>query len=468
MRIAIIGAGITGVCTAFELADDGHDVTVFDRRGSVAAEASFATAGLLGHASLLPWAERRVGLPGWLGALAGQGPLHWHRRADRGSLRWLWQWSRSAGLPVNADRWQQLQQLARFSQERLHDLRTRLKLDIERAQGALVVFQTERARDAAQADLARLAQWAVPHTWLDADACRARETGLSADAPLAGGVWLPGDEVSNCRQVAHALRHHAQRAGVTFRFHSAVSALRAGGTGQRPQVVHVYAPPEDSTVLSPSAASPGSHGAHDAPRTEAQPFSPTEEAFDAVVVCAAQGAASLLGPLGLALPLAAVSVTPLTAPMRLDEAHPGRGPSSALLDAQARVLVTRMGHRLRVSGGALLGAGNATQQGQALETLEQALRTWYPGVARLSQALRWQGVRTATPDGMPLIGASGAPGVWLNLGHGDTGWALACGSARLLADRLRLRGASRSAHDLSLATGSDTNANTAIASGLNG
>ena len=38
------------------------------------------------------------------------------------------------------------------------------------------------------------------------------------------------------------------------------------------------------------------------------------------------------------------------------------------------------------------------------------------------------------PDGPPVIGASGVPGVWLNLGHGSSGWALACGSARLVAD----------------------------------
>ena len=38
------------------------------------------------------------------------------------------------------------------------------------------------------------------------------------------------------------------------------------------------------------------------------------------------------------------------------------------------------------------------------------------------------------PDGPPLIGSSGIPGVWLNLGHGSSGWALSCGSARVLAD----------------------------------
>lgn len=40
------------------------------------------------------------------------------------------------------------------------------------------------------------------------------------------------------------------------------------------------------------------------------------------------------------------------------------------------------------------------------------------------------------PDGPPLIGPSGLPGIWLNLGHGSSGWALSCGSARALADRI--------------------------------
>jgi D-amino-acid dehydrogenase len=45
------------------------------------------------------------------------------------------------------------------------------------------------------------------------------------------------------------------------------------------------------------------------------------------------------------------------------------------------------------------------------------------------------------PDGPPVLGASGLPGVWLNLGHGSSGWALSCGSARVLADLMAGRAA---------------------------
>ena len=52
------------------------------------------------------------------------------------------------------------------------------------------------------------------------------------------------------------------------------------------------------------------------------------------------------------------------------------------------------------------------------------------------EATFWSGLRPMTPDGPPIIGPSGIPGVWLNLGHGSSGWALSCGSARVLADMM--------------------------------
>ena len=62
MRVAVIGAGVIGVTTAYELGADGHDVTVFERRGTVAAESSFANAGLVAPGYVSPWSA--PGMPG--------------------------------------------------------------------------------------------------------------------------------------------------------------------------------------------------------------------------------------------------------------------------------------------------------------------------------------------------------------------------------------------------------------------
>jgi D-amino-acid dehydrogenase len=55
MRI-MVGAGIVGVTTAHEFAAQGHEVTVFERRGSVAEETSFANAGVMAPGYVMPWA----------------------------------------------------------------------------------------------------------------------------------------------------------------------------------------------------------------------------------------------------------------------------------------------------------------------------------------------------------------------------------------------------------------------------
>ena len=48
MNIAIVGAGSIGVATAHALAQAGHEVTVYERHGTAAEEASFGHAGWLG------------------------------------------------------------------------------------------------------------------------------------------------------------------------------------------------------------------------------------------------------------------------------------------------------------------------------------------------------------------------------------------------------------------------------------
>ena len=115
----------------------------------------------------------------------------------------------------------------------------------------------------------------------------------------------------------------------------------------------------------------------------------------------------------------------------------GLGPRSGVMDERFKVAISRLGQRVRVAGSAEIGGRPDAINHRAVQTLYKVLDDWYPGAARLSRGVQvWKGARPMLPDGPPVLGASGVPGVWLNLGHGSSGWALACGSARVLADQI--------------------------------
>ena len=153
--------------------------------------------------------------------------------------------------------------------------------------------------------------------------------------------------------------------------------------------------------------------------------------YDAAVMCAGLDSARLLDPVGLRIPLAAVHGYSVSAAIR----EPLNAPRSAVMDERYKVAISRLGNRVRVAGSAELGGAPGKKRASALQTLYKVLHDWFPGAAHLSSGVQeWKGARPMLPGGLPILGASGVPGLWLNLGHGSSGWALSCGSARALAD----------------------------------
>jgi D-amino-acid dehydrogenase len=444
MKVGIIGAGIIGITTAWELAADGHEVTVFERRGSVAAESSFANAGVMAPGGVVPWGSPAHPARAFARSFGREAPLRLRRGASLRELAWLWRWSRARAPEASeADR-RRLHHLARFSRERLHGLTRSLSLDYERSEGCLVLLRTKQDLATLRPTLVALADLKARFKLVDAAQCRIVEPGLSAEAALHSGVYLPEDEVGNCRQFAALLRAEAQRLGVRFRFHTPVRQIVAG---RSPQLVHAYAPPDEPTVLLNVSAEGVAGAARDA---HAAAHVPVNESFDAVVVCAALDSVALLRPLGLKLPMQAIHGYSVTAPVRRLEAHGDIGPRSAVIDHRHQVVISRLGARLRVAGIAEIGGSPRRHDPKVVERLYEVLQTWFPGSARLSQAQVWKGARPMLPDGAPALGASGIEGVWLNLGHGASGWALACGSARVVADAVAGRTLPSDAQGLSV------------------
>ncbi len=432
MRVAVIGAGVIGVTTAYELGIDGHEVTVFEQRSTVAAEASFANAGLVAPGYVAPWAA--PGMPGKVLAhlLSTHAPVRVGARLDPSTLLWLWRWWRACRPTVYRANRARMHRLADFSRDRLRELTRGLHLDFERAQGFLVLLRTARDLALAEPGIRALTELGAAPEVIDAAACRRIEPGLNPGMPLHAGVYSKDDEVGNCREFAHLLRREAERAGVRFRFNMRVARIAPGA---RPRLQVAPTPP-DPNEAAVSAAPAGPASTAGFPSTANAEGGACEEEFDAVIVCAAVASRALLRDIGIRLPLLAVHGYSVTAPLRHDDQHLHLEPRAALMDERYKVAISRLGNRVRVAGGAEIGAANGARKDRAFVTLDKVLDDWFPGITRRDAAQRWKGARPMLPDGPPVLGASGAEGVWLNLGHGGSGWALSCGSARLLADAI--------------------------------
>ena len=316
-------------------------------------------------------------------------------------LAWMWKWLRACRLETFLANRARMQRLAFYSRERLHHLTDELQLDYDRSPGYMVLLRSEADSKLIQPGLQVLRDAGVSFSEISSAQARLIEPALNPDTQFLGAVHLPADEVGNCRQFALLLKKEAEALGARFEFNANVAALDP------------------------------SH-----PATLAVQGEPAPRHFDALVVCAGMASANLLRPVGIKIPLAAVYGYSISAPIR----EPLNAPRSALMDERYKVAISRLGNRVRVAGSAEIGGRPGVKRAASIQTLYKVLHDWFPGAAQLSNTgasvQEWKGARPMLPDGPPVLGASGIPGLWLNLGHGSSGWALSCGSARILADQI--------------------------------
>lgn len=399
MKIAVLGAGVIGVTSAYYLAKAGHEVVVLDRRPGAGLETSFANAGEISPGYASPWAAPGIPLKALRWLMMEHAPLILRPALDPEMVRWLFAMLRNCTAGRYALNKSRMVGLAEYSRDRLIDLRTEADIRYDHGtRGTLQVFRTQKQLDAVGRDIDVLRRSGVPFEVLDPGGCVAVEPGLDAARyQIAGGLKLPGDETGDCFKFTSSLAGICARAGVAFAFNTNILGLCREGNR--------------------IAAVRTDHG---------------DVVADAFLVALGSHSPRLLKPLGMRLPVYPVKGYSITVPVK-DARH---APISTLMDETYKVAITRLGDRIRVGGMAEIAGFDSDLPVERRRTLEHSLTGLFPLAGALDHASFWSGLRPMTPDGPPVIGPTPIENLHLNTGHGTLGWTMACGSGHVIADQM--------------------------------
>ncbi|MBB5878787.1 MULTISPECIES: D-amino acid dehydrogenase [unclassified Xanthomonas] len=397
MRVLVLGSGVIGTATAWYLARSGCEVTVVDRQPAAGLETSYANAGQVSPGYASPWAAPGVPLKALKWLFQRHAPLAITPTADLQQYLWLAQMLRNCTAERYAINKARMVRLSEYSRDCLDQLRAETGIAYEGRQlGTTQLFRTQQQLDGAAKDIEVLREYGVPYELLDrAGIARVEPALASAPATLVGALRLPNDQTGDCRLFTQRLAAMAAAAGVQFRQGETIEALHADGD-----------------------------------RIDGVRIGGRLERADRYVVALGSYSPGLLAPLGIRLPVYPLKGYSLTLPIR----DAALAPTSTILDESYKVAITRFDERIRVGGMAELAGFDLSRPARRRATLEKVVNDLYPHGGDLAAAEFWTGLRPATPDGTPVVGATGYRNLFLNTGHGTLGWTMACGSGRYLAD----------------------------------
>ena len=401
-HVIVLGAGVTGITTAWFLRQAGHEVTVVDRQPGAGLETSYANGGQISVSHAEPWAN--PGAP-WkvLKWLAREdAPLLFRLRPDLN--QWLWGLSflRECTPARTRHNIRQIVNLGMYSRATLQKLRAQTGLQYDALQRGILHFYTSQAEfDAAQEPARVMREHGCELDMKTADECVAIEPALAQSRDrIVGGSMTPSDESGDAHRFTQGLARLCAEAGVVFRYETRIVGIER--SADRIDGIRVASAEGRVETLR----------------------------GDRVVLCMGSYSAAFARGLGISLriyPAKGYSVTlPVTAP---EHSY-----SVSLTDDEYKLVFSRLGDRLRIAGTAELNGWDTSLNLVRCEAIVRRTRELFPQMTDGQGALFWTGLRPATPSNVPYIGRTKIANLYLNTGHGTLGWTHSCGSGQAIAD----------------------------------
>jgi D-amino-acid dehydrogenase len=399
MHVIVIGAGIVGCATAYQLLRDGHSVALVDAQAQAGRVSSFANGAQLSYSYVEPLAS-----PATLRALPKllfekESALRFELRMDWRQWAWGLRFLASCRTSQTQRGTLALLELATLSRHTLEIWMQENAWEFDFARnGKLVLCRDAKSLDAQARQVQLQASMGSVQEVLTAAQCIEREPILAALAAsgsaFAGGIWTASECMADPYKLCQSLvQSIAKRGGILHFSHRVESIELCQG---RFHALHT------------------SQGTLQA---------------DACVITAGAATPALCEPLGIHLPIYPIKGYSVTVPIL----HLNRIAKCSITDLGLKTVFAPLGNTLRVAAAAEIVGHDVQVAPKRVAQMLQAVERLFPGACDLSSPSTWAGLRPATPNSLPIIGASRIPNVYLNAGQGALGLTLAAGSAARLS-----------------------------------
>lgn len=385
-KVAVIGAGITGITTAYYLAKKGYSVTVYEEERYPAMKTSYANGGQISVSNSevwTTWSNVKKGIK-WM--FTKDAPLLIRPRLDYKQWKWIAKFLYNTVTNQYEKNTSETIRMGLESSKLYKEIMYNEKLSFDQSpSGILHFYKDEKYFDAAKQAQhiyrSNGADWDI----VDTKKVKELDSTLETVEGIVGGAWTISDWTGDIHKFCYELeRILTNKYGVVFCYDWKINHI---------EEVSFY---------------------------------------DAVVISNGVGSVQLAKTVGDTLDIYPVKGYSIT----INNVDKKYLPTVSLLDDQAKIVTSTLGNRFRVAGTAELAGENYDIRHDRIKPLLDWVHTNFPNINTHDYS-SWACLRPMTPNMMPITKQSDKNDkVYYNTGHGHLGWTLAPYTAKLISDQI--------------------------------